>query len=184
MRRITELGQADATISMVVSDIPASGPMGQTRWREGGSETLARLAAVAAMALPAALIAVCLQVRPAETLPGGSSETKVTDSHLPTALNFTPDGRTWLVTSKTGELYVYDGSGNRLANPALDLPVCANSEPVCSEWRLTPAALPVGTTGTLVGRRSRRRAGRPELARVRVGRRLALADEGDGLRVV
>ncbi len=68
---------------------------------------------------------------------------------MPTALDFTPDGR-MLVTSKTGELYVYDGSGNRLANPTLDLPVCANSEPVCSGWRLTQTSLPVGTTGTLV----------------------------------
>jgi glucose/arabinose dehydrogenase len=50
-------------------------------------------------------------------LPGGFSDTKVTDPHLPTAPDFTPDGR-MLVTSKTGELYVYDGSGNRLANPA------------------------------------------------------------------
>jgi glucose/arabinose dehydrogenase len=60
-------------------------------------------------------------------LPGGFSDTKVADSHLPTAPDFTPDGR-MLVTSKTGGLYVYGGSGNRLANPALDLPVCANSE--------------------------------------------------------
>ncbi len=88
---------------------------------------LARLSTVAAMALLAALIAVCFYVKPAETLPGGFSDTKVSDSHLPTALDFAPDGRT-LVTSKTGELYVCDGSGDRLANPALDLPLFANSE--------------------------------------------------------
>ena len=64
---------------------------------------------------------------------GGFSDTKVTNSFLPTALDFTPDGR-MLVASKTGQLYVYGQNGDRLANPALNLgpEVCGNSERGCS----------------------------------------------------
>jgi glucose/arabinose dehydrogenase len=88
-----------------------------------------RASTVVAVALLASLIALCLYVKPAETVPGGFSDTRVTDSFLPTALDFTPDGR-MLVTSKTGQLYVYDQAGNKLANPALDLgpETCGNSE--------------------------------------------------------
>ena len=88
-----------------------------------------RASTVVAVALLASLIVLCFYVKPAETVPGGFSDTKVTDSFLPTALDFTPDGR-MLVASKTGQLYVYDQGGDRLANPALDLgtQVCGNSE--------------------------------------------------------
>ncbi len=79
------------------------------------------------MALLAGLVALLSLVAPAETLPGGFSDTKFAAAPLPTALAFTPDGR-MLVTSKTGGLYVYDQDGDRLANPAIDLSVCANSE--------------------------------------------------------
>src|SRR3712207_252891 len=88
-----------------------------------------RASTVAAMALLASLIALCFYVKPAETVPGGFSDTKVTDSFFPTALAFTPDGR-MLVASKTGQIYVHDQGGKRLANPALNLgpEVCSNSE--------------------------------------------------------
>jgi len=88
-----------------------------------------RASTVAAFALLASLIALCAYVKPAETVPGGFSDVKVTDSYLPTALDFTPDGR-MLVASKTGQLYLYDQAGRRLANPALNLgpEVCGNSE--------------------------------------------------------
>ncbi len=90
---------------------------------------LVRASTVAAVALLACLIALYFYIKPAETVPGGFSDTKVTDSFLPTALDFTPDGR-MLVASKTGQLYVYDQDGERLANPALSLgsEVCGNSE--------------------------------------------------------
>ena len=88
-----------------------------------------RASTVAAMALLVALITLSFFVKPAETVPGGFSDTKVTDSYLPTALDFTPDGR-MLVASKTGQLYVYNQAGDRLANPALNLApeTCGNSE--------------------------------------------------------
>lgn len=83
---------------------------------------------VLAMALLAALIALCAYIKPAETLPGGFSDVKVTDAHLPTALAFTPDGR-MVVAGKSGQVYLYDRSGNNLAKPeAMELPVCDNSE--------------------------------------------------------
>ena len=90
---------------------------------------LVRVSTVAAMALLASLIALCFYVEPAETVPSGFSDTKVTDSFFPTALDFTPEGR-MLVASKTGQLYIYDQSGDKLANPALNLgpEVCGNSE--------------------------------------------------------
>jgi glucose/arabinose dehydrogenase len=90
--------------------------------------TTGRLLTVTAMALLAALIVLCAYIKPAETLPGGFSDVRVTDSHLPTALDFTPDGR-MVVGSKSGQVYLYDKSGNNLAKPeALNLPVCDNSE--------------------------------------------------------
>jgi glucose/arabinose dehydrogenase len=61
-------------------------------------------------------------------LPGGFSDVKVIDSHLPTALDFTPDGR-MVVAGKSGQVHPYDRSGNNLAKPeAMNLPVCDNSE--------------------------------------------------------
>ena len=95
--------------------------------------TTGRLLGVLAMALLAGLVALLSLVAPAETLPGGFSDTKFAAAHLPTALAFTPDGR-MLVTSKSGELYLYDEGGDGIPNAAtgdlgaLKLPVCANSE--------------------------------------------------------
>lgn len=90
--------------------------------------TTGRLLTVLAMATLAALIALCAYIKPAETLPGGFSDVKVTDSHFPTALAFTPDGR-MVVAGKSGQVYLYDRSGNNLAKPqAMTLPVCDNSE--------------------------------------------------------
>ena len=90
--------------------------------------TTERLLTVLAMALLAALVALCAYIKPAETLPGGFSDVKVTDSHLPTALAFTPDGR-MVVAGKSGQVYLYDRSGNNLAKPeAMNLTVCHNSE--------------------------------------------------------
>lgn len=81
-----------------------------------------------AFAVLAALIALCVQIKPAETLPGGFSDVKVTDTHLPTALALTPDGR-MVVAGKSGQVYLYDKGGNNLAKPeAMNLPVCDNSE--------------------------------------------------------
>ena len=96
-------------------------------------ETTGRLLSVLAMGLLAGLVALLSLVAPAETLQGGFSDTKFAGAHLPTALAFTPDGR-MLVTSKSGELYLYDESGGRIPNAAsgdpwaLKLPVCGNSE--------------------------------------------------------
>jgi glucose/arabinose dehydrogenase len=91
-------------------------------------QTTGRLLSVLVMALLAALIALCAHIRPAETLPGSFSDVKITDSHLPTALDFMPDGR-MVVGGKSGQVYLYDKSGNNLAKPvAMNLPVCDNSE--------------------------------------------------------
>src|ERR671917_534044 len=86
-----------------------------------------RLFSVLAMALLVGLVALLSFVNPAQTLPGDFSDTKFAGAPLPTALDFTPDGR-MLVTSKTGELYTYGKDGTRLANPALKLSVRAHSE--------------------------------------------------------
>ncbi|HET7271627.1 MAG TPA: PQQ-dependent sugar dehydrogenase [Rubrobacter sp.] len=62
--------------------------------------------------------------------PAGFTDTEVTDVPLPTALDFTPDGR-MLVTSKSGQLHVYDQSGNELSPPAaldIESDVCSNAE--------------------------------------------------------
>ncbi|MEJ7841867.1 MAG: PQQ-dependent sugar dehydrogenase, partial [Rubrobacter sp.] len=91
------------------------------------AKTIGRMWTVVAFAILAGLVALLSFVNPAQTLPGDFSDTKFAGSPLPTALDFTPDGR-MLVTSKTGELYTYGKDGTRLANPALNLSVCANSE--------------------------------------------------------
>jgi glucose/arabinose dehydrogenase len=96
-------------------------------------QTTGRLLSVLAIALLAGLMALLSLVAPAETLPGGFSDTKFAAAPLPTALAFTPDGR-MLVTSKSGELYLYDENGDRIPNAAsgnpwaLKLSVCGNSE--------------------------------------------------------
>ena len=91
------------------------------------AKTTGRMWTVVAFAILAGLVALLSFVNPAQTLPGDFSDTKFAGSPVPTALDFTPDGR-MLVTSKTGELYTYGKDGTRLANPALKLSVCANSE--------------------------------------------------------
>lgn len=77
----------------------------------------------------AGLVALHCYVKPTRAVPGGSSDTKVANSFSSTALGFTPD-RGMLLASKTGQLYVYDQEGNKLANPALDPcpEVCDNSK--------------------------------------------------------
>ena len=63
------------------------------------------------------------------TLPDDFTDSLVTDVSAPTALAFTPDGR-MLVTSKSGQLHVFDQNGNELSSPALNIGprVCSNSE--------------------------------------------------------
>ncbi len=89
----------------------------------------ARALVLVTMVLSVACVVLSLGAGPAAALPPGFTDTKVTDSFLPTALDFTPDGR-MLVTSKSGQLYVYGPGGEKLANPALDLgsETCDNSE--------------------------------------------------------
>jgi glucose/arabinose dehydrogenase len=67
-----------------------------------------------------------LYAGPAQALPPGFSETKVTDVPLPTALDFTPDGR-MLVTSKSGQVYAYE-AGQRRRILDLGPATCDNSE--------------------------------------------------------
>ena len=67
-----------------------------------------------------------LYAGPAQALPPGFSEGKVTDVPLPTALDFTPDGR-MLVTSKPGQVYAHEaGQRRRILN--LGPETCDNSE--------------------------------------------------------
>src|SRR5829696_1330075 len=82
-----------------------------------------------ALALVAGLSTVFLSAKPATTLPDDFTDSLVTDVPAPTALAFTPDGRL-LVTSKSGQLHVFDQNGNELSSPALDIGsrVCSNSE--------------------------------------------------------
>src|SRR5215203_1046451 len=82
-----------------------------------------------ALALVAGLFTVFLWAKPATTLPDDFTDSLVTDVPAPTALAFTPDGR-MLVTSKSGQLHVFDQNGNELSSPALNIGprVCSNSE--------------------------------------------------------
>jgi glucose/arabinose dehydrogenase len=80
-----------------------------------------------ALALVAAFFTVFLCAKPGTTLPGGFTDSLVTDEvSQPIALDFTPDGRL-LVTSKPGRLYVHEDGQTTLA---LDLSskICSNSE--------------------------------------------------------
>ncbi|MDQ3793601.1 MAG: PQQ-dependent sugar dehydrogenase, partial [Actinomycetota bacterium] len=81
------------------------------------------------LALLVGLFACFVCAKPASALPSGFSDAKVVDVSQPTALAFTPDGR-MLVTSKPGQLHVFDQGGNPLASPVLNLgpEVCDNSE--------------------------------------------------------
>ncbi len=74
----------------------------------------------------AGLVTVFLCVKPATTLPSGFRNEVVTNVSAPTALAFMPDGDI-LVTSKTGQLHVFDQNGKALSSPALDIgsKVCA-----------------------------------------------------------
>lgn len=85
-----------------------------------------RLTISLGLTLLVGLFACALYAGPAQALPSGFSEVKVTDVPLPTALDFTPDGR-MLVTSKPGQVYTYeDGQRRRILN--LGPETCDNSE--------------------------------------------------------
>jgi glucose/arabinose dehydrogenase len=58
--------------------------------------------------------------------PADFSNTLLASVPAPTALAFTPDGRL-LIASQVGRLYVYQ-NGSLVSQPALDMPVCTNSE--------------------------------------------------------
>ena len=79
-----------------------------------------------ALVLFAGLFGCFFHAGPAVALPNGFEDEKIADVPAPTALDFTPNGR-MLVTSKPGQLYVFDG-GQR--SVALDLgpEVCSDSE--------------------------------------------------------
>ena len=82
-------------------------------------------------ALAGITVALSLVLAPAAgaaTLPAGFSDTLVATVTQPTAVAFTPDGRT-LITSKPGQLRVVKG-GALLAAPALDIGarICPQSE--------------------------------------------------------
>src|SRR5688500_941509 len=82
------------------------------------------------LALALAASATVLGAAPADaaTLPPGFGDQLVATVGAPTALAFTPDGRT-LVTTQPGLLRVVR-NGSLLPTPALDLTatICANSE--------------------------------------------------------
>ncbi len=111
---------------------------------------LGRALAPITLALLAGAFACLLAARPAMTLPDDFEERVVTGVPLPTALAFLPPegpgqpGR-MLVTSKTGELWVYR-DGALLQSPALDMSrrVCSNSERGLLGVAVDPS---FGTTG-------------------------------------
>jgi glucose/arabinose dehydrogenase len=95
---------------------------------------LGRALAPITLALLAGAFACLLIARPAMPLPGGFEDNVVTGVRLPTALAFLPpegpgQSSRMLVTSKTGELWVYKDPA-LLQTPALDISsmVCSNSE--------------------------------------------------------
>jgi glucose/arabinose dehydrogenase len=85
-----------------------------------------RVSAGLVLILWAVIFGSFFHARSAVALPNGFDQKKVADITMPTALDFTPDGR-MLVTSKPGQLYVVD-SGTK--SVALDLRsrVCSGSE--------------------------------------------------------
>ena len=95
----------------------------------GGRDQPGRVLASITLALLVGLFACFVCAKPASALPSGFSDAKVVDVTQPTALAFTPDGR-MLVTSKPGQLHVFDQGGNPLSSPVLNLgpEVCDNSE--------------------------------------------------------
>lgn len=85
-----------------------------------------RLTASLGLTLLLGLFACASYAGPAQALPSGFSEENVADVPLPTALDFTPDGR-MLVTSKPGQVYAYeDGQRRRILD--LGPETCDNSE--------------------------------------------------------
>jgi glucose/arabinose dehydrogenase len=88
----------------------------------------ARALAPITLALLVGFFACLLFAKPGVTLPGGFIEDHVTDVPMPTALAFTPDDR-MLVTSKSGQLYVYENeNGQRTRALNIGPWVCDNSE--------------------------------------------------------
>jgi len=103
------------------------------------------------LALLMGFFACFLFARAAMTLPADFEENVVTGVPLPTALAFMPpegpgQPSRMLVTSKTGELWVYKG-GALLQTPALDISprVCSNSERGLLGVAVDPS---FGTTGS------------------------------------
>jgi glucose/arabinose dehydrogenase len=78
-------------------------------------------------ALLVGLVACLVYAGPVTALPAGFTDTKVTDVPFPTALAFTPDGR-MLVTSKPGQVHVYDQGGTELSSFTVPEDVCSNLE--------------------------------------------------------
>jgi glucose/arabinose dehydrogenase len=89
----------------------------------------ARASTPIALALLVGVFACLLFAKPATTLPPDFTDSPVTGVPAPTALAFTPDGRL-LVTSKSGQLHVFDQNGVELSSPALNIGprVCDTSE--------------------------------------------------------
>jgi len=81
------------------------------------------------LALVAGFTTLFFYAKPVMSLPSGFEDNRVVNVPDPTALAFTPDGR-MLVTSKRGQLHVFDQDGKALTSPALNLgpKVCSNSE--------------------------------------------------------
>jgi hypothetical protein len=79
-----------------------------------------------ALALLIGLFACSLSVKPAAALPDGFEDRLVAAVSFPTALAITPDGR-MLVTSNSGQLYVYD-DGQKTQALNIGFNVCSNSD--------------------------------------------------------
>ncbi len=78
------------------------------------------------LALFVGLFTCLLYAEPSAALPSGFQDASVADIPSPTALAFTPGGR-MLVTSKPGQLYVYE-SGQKTQALGIGSRVCSNSE--------------------------------------------------------
>ncbi len=89
-----------------------------------------------------------LHAGPAQALPPGFSEKKVMDVPLPTALDFTPDGR-MLVTTQSGTVRVVENNV-LLASPAVDLTpkICTNAERGLLGIAVTPPSPPTASSSS------------------------------------